>query len=403
MTQDSFERPQFDWLSRFDWLEKRLAELDSTNMRRRMVERSMCGKFIEQNSQRLINFGSNDYLGIAMESSEVLAEGVLHDDLVAELGGLAQGATSSPLVCGYSPLHRLLCDRLTELEQTEATVMFPSGFAACSGVAATLPEAGDVILSDSLNHASLIDGCRLSKAEKFIYPHRDVSAVRALLSSHRGRFRRAFIITDSIFSMDGTIAPISELCDIADRFEAIMIVDEAHATGVFGNRGSGICEELGVEHRVPIRIGTLSKAIGAQGGFVTGPRLVIDYLTQHARSLVYSTAAPPLIIAAALRGLRIATEQPERRLKVRQLANVLLSELRTAGLKSSSERTPIVPVILSDAGQTLTHAQTLADAGFYVPAIRPPTVPEKSSRLRISLSAAHDVEDIERLAHELSR
>lgn len=395
MAKGEFEK------SRFDWLEKRIEKSDADNMRRRLVQRRVCGKHIEQAGQRLINFGSNDYLGIAMESSDVLAEGVLHDELMAELGGFAQGATASPLVCGYSPLHLELCERLTELEQTEASVMFPSGFAACSGVVATLPEAGDVVLSDALNHASLIDGCRLSKAERFIYPHRDAAAVKALLANHRSRFRRAFIVTDSIFSMDGTIAPLEALCDVADHFDAILIVDEAHATGVFGSRGSGMCEHLGVEDRVPIRIGTLSKAIGAHGGFVTGPQIVIDYMIQQARSLIYSTAAPPLVIAAALRGLRIASEQPERRIKVRQLAESLLSELRSIGLNSPSEGTPIIPVILKDAGTTVGLADKLAAAGFYVPAIRPPTVPAKSARLRISLSAAHDLEDIQRLAQQL--
>lgn len=371
-------------------------------MRRSLVPRELRGKhLVHTDGSVLLNFGSNDYLGIAMESSLIpMSDGSksevfqlpIPEDV--EQSHPPKGASASALVCGFSPWHQNLCEQISEFEQTEATVLFPSGFAACSGVVATLPEAGDLILSDALNHASLIDGCRLSKAEKFIYPHRDMAAVKALLKSHRGRFQRTYIVTDSIFSMDGTCAPLEALCDLAEQFDAILIVDEAHATGVFGTRGSGLCEQLEVEHRVPIRIGTLSKAFGVHGGFVTGPQVVIDYLIQKARSLIFSTAAPPSVIASALRSLEIIRFQPERRWKVRQLSDLLLEQLRSEGMKSPSEGTPIVPIILGDAGKTVAKAGQLAKSGFFVPAIRPPTVPEKSSRLRISLSAAHDENDV---------
>ena len=315
---------------------------------------------------------------------------------------LELGAGASPLVCGFSPLHQTLCEQLSELEQTEATVLYSSGFAACGSVMSTLPEAGDLILSDRLNHASLIDGCRLSKAERYIYPNRDVAAVKSLLEANRTRFRRCYLATDAIFSMDGTRAPLAALCDLADRYDMIMVVDEAHATGVLGTHGGGLCDQLSLQHRVPIRIGTLSKAIGAQGGFVTGPQAVIDYLVQRSRSLIYSTAAPPILISAAIHGLRIIREEPQRRQHLQEMTEALRTLLVEQKLKVVSDQTPILAVILNDARRAVEASRGLADLGYFVPAIRPPTVPEKTSRLRISVSSIHSAGDIEQLAESIA-
>lgn len=377
----------------FGWLSERLDALEDQTLRRRLVARDARGPWLLQGDRRLLNFGSNDYLGIAMESSEPAA--------ACEAGrkttSAATGAGASPLVCGFSTLHERLCCVLAGLEGTESALLFPSGFAACSGVIAGLAEAGDLILSDALNHASLIDGCRLSKAERFIYPHRDLKAVKALLESHRQRFQRVFLVTDSIFSMDGTRSPLAELNELAKQYRAILIVDEAHATGVLGAHGGGLCEELGIAADVPIRIGTLSKALGCQGGFVAGPRLVTDYLLQTARSLIYSTAAPPATIQAALDALEIVRDEPNRRQTVLEYSDQLTARLRSAGVKVVGERTPIVPVILGSPQLALEASAALSHAGFFVPAIRPPTVPSGTSRLRISLSAAHPTEAIDEL------
>lgn len=375
---------------RFAWISDRLHEADRLQMRRRLIPRRHEGPYVIEEGRRMINFGSNDYLGIAMQSTP----------LDASRG--AAGAGSSPLVCGFTPLHARLCDQLAAFEGSESAVLFPSGFAACSGTVAALAEAGDLVLSDALNHASLIDGCRLSKAERFIYPHRDHRAVATLLETHRKRFARVFIVTDAIFSMDGTRAPLVELADIADAFGAVLIVDEAHATGVLGDHGAGLCEELGLETRIPVRVGTLSKALGAHGGFVVGPQRVTDYLLQKARPLIYSTAAPPMVIGAAIEGLRIVHDEPQRRIHVLHLAAELVRRLRQMGFRSTDHGTPIVPLVLGDSRQTLAAAQELAKAGFYVPAIRPPTVPPNTSRLRISLSAAHSDEMIDALCRAIS-
>lgn len=380
--------------NRFAWIADRLDEADRRQLRRRLIPRRHEGPYVVEEDRRLINFGSNDYLGIAMQASSA--------DAAGDAARGAGGAGASPLVCGFTRLHAELCQQLAELEEAESAVLFPTGFAACSGTIAALAERDDLILSDALNHASLIDGCRLAKAERFIYPHRDHRAVAALLQSHRHRFTRAFIVTDSVFSMDGTRAPLAELVDIADAHGATLIVDEAHATGVLGKRGAGLCDDLELEQRIPVRIGTLSKALGAHGGFVVGPRLVTDYLLQKSRPLIYSTAAPPMVVAAALQGLRIVRDEPQRRRRVLQLASALVARLKQLGLRSTDHGTPIVPVILGDAERTLAAATALAEAGFYVPAIRPPTVPSGTARLRISLSAAHSDEMIESLCQTIA-
>lgn len=332
----------------------------------------------------LVNFGSNDYLGLAAKRFSS------HSDL-------ANGSGASPLVCGYSDDHKRLCQLIADLEQTEAAVLFPSGYAACSGAAAALPQAGDLILSDQLNHASLIDGCRLSAAQKIIYPHRDIQAVEELLAANRARYANVWIITDSVFGMDGDLAPLPQLCDLADHYNAIVLVDEAHATGVLGEDGSGATSHLNVKSRIAIRIGTLSKAIGAHGGFVAGPQVVIDYLINFCRPLIFSTAASPLVIAAAMDGVRGITDQPDLRQKVRASARRIRGAIGLHHGPAEEAEIPIIPLIIGGNESTLRIAQRAVEAGFFMPAIRPPTVPHGTSRLRISVSASHTQSQIDDL------
>lgn len=404
---------------RFAWLAERLEKLDAAGLRRRLVPRLPEGLSFEAAGRRLLNFGTNDYLGLAAMSSEQdagtrLTEGFSSTESSKESteerfkvpafdwARAITGAGASPLVTGYTPLHDHLCQQLARFERAEAAVLFPSGFAACSGVLPALAEAGDLILSDALNHASLIDGCRLSKAERYIYPHRDIRAVEQLLLAHRQRFQRVFLVTDSVFSMDGTIAPLEELADLADRFDVIMVVDEAHATGVLGPNGGGVCDLLGLGNRIPVKIGTLSKALGASGGFVAGPSVVIDTLLQRARPLIYSTASPPSCVLNALRGLHAVVHQPERRERLLTLVDLLIEELRSRKIPLIGERTPIIPVIVGEPKIVERVSLRLTEAGYFVPAIRPPTVPEKTARLRISLSACHSEHDVLALAGEIA-
>ena len=249
------------------------------------------------------DFASNDYLGLANDPRVVVAA---RDALQSH----GVGGRASPLVSGRSDLHLKLEQTLADFEGTSAAVLFPTGMAANMGTVAALAGSGDILFCDRLNHASLVDGCRASGATIRVYRHHDLDELAGMMSTTSGL--RKFIVTDTVFSMDGDLAPLSELCELAERHNAAMIVDEAHGTGVFGDRGRGVVELLGVEERIAVRIGTLSKAVGAIGGFVTGSRALIDFLWNKARTQVYSTSLPPAVCAAAAEAIRIIKNEPER-------------------------------------------------------------------------------------------
>ncbi len=359
------------------WLDGESADWARRGLARKLVARGPGGR----------NFGSNDYLGLAADPRVVEAA-----RRAAEVFGWGAGA--SALMTGWSEIHEALAVDLARFERTEAAVVFPSGFAANLGTIAALVAPGDAVYADRLNHACLIDGARLSGARLRVYPHNDVGRLEAILDRDRGRFRRALIATDGVFSMDGDLAPLADLADLAERFGAMLLVDEAHGTGVFGPDGRGAASEAGVADRVSIKVGTLSKALGSVGGFVAGSRKLIDWLVNHARTLIYSTALPPAAVAAAHEALRIVQAEPWRRARVRSLGSRLRAELTAAGLDVGPSAGPIVPVLLGAAERAVDLADRLDDRGFLVPAVRPPTVPDGTARLRISLTAAHSDDDI---------
>lgn len=370
-------------MSPFDFLEDELVDVRRLGRTRTLVPRWTRGvTLVEPDGRELINFGSNDYLGLAAQGKSP---------------STSTGGTASALVCGWSPHHQSLADRIAALESTESAVVFPSGYAACSGTIAALANKDDLILSDELNHASLIDGCRLSSATRIVYPHRDCLAVGKALEKRRDEFARVWIVTDGVFSMDGHVAPLPTLCDLAERHDAILIVDEAHATGVLGQTGSGLCEEMNVKSRVPIRIGTLSKAVGGQGGFVAGPATVIEYLINRCRSLIFSTSLAPAAVQVAIDALE-SFAGSDRRDRVRSLSRRLRHRLSLTEVDPIESGVPIIPVPIGAESDAVAASRRLADAGFFVPAIRPPTVPEGGSRLRISLSAAHEESMIDALS-----
>lgn len=343
----------------------------------------------------VIDFASNDYLGLARDPRviEALREGA------AEAGA---GARASPLVCGRMPWHAALEEQLARFEGQAEALLFPSGMAANVGTIPALCGSEDLILCDRFNHASLVDGCRLSQARWKVYRHDDLEGLRRTLQRETG-WRRVWIVTDGVFSMEGDVAPLGELCDIADRWGAGVIVDEAHGTGVLGGRGRGACEALDVEDRVAVRVGTLSKAIGAQGGFVAGPRALIQYLWNTARTQIYSTGLSPAVCAAASAAVRILEAEPERRNRLAELtcrARQILADARIEFVQESA--TPILPVILHDADAAVRVAQDLLHRGFLVGAIRPPTVPRGTSRLRLVIHSHHQEADLVRLAETLN-
>ena len=303
------------------WIADELAQLDAQQLRRRLVERSGAqGPVLPGSPRSLVNFASNDYLSLAADPRLSAA---------AQRASQAEGwgAGASPLVSGYSTAHAQLERRLAEWLGTEAALVFSSGYAANVGAVTALAGRGDAVFGDAKNHASLIDGCRLSRAEVFVFPHRDYQALAEQLSAASG-LRRRLIVSDSLFSMDGDCADLAALADLAERFDAMLLVDEAHATGVFGTAGTGLVEASQLANRVPVRIGTLSKALGSAGGFVAGSRLLIDWLANRARSYVFSTAHPPAVCAAATAALDIVRDEPWRRVELLARAGQLRERLR---------------------------------------------------------------------------
>ncbi|MCH1438370.1 MAG: 8-amino-7-oxononanoate synthase [Rubripirellula sp.] len=392
-------------MTSFDYLTQRQQCLREHKRFRNLVARELDGvHVIDPDGRRLLNFGANDYLGLGMEmrgNQDHYGElSIGNADLDLRVAG---GSGASALLSGWTISHEQLSKQIAELEETEAAVLFPTGFAACSGAVSTLAEAGDLILSDELNHASLIDGCRLSRAECVVYPHRDWQKVDQVLQQRRREFSRVWIVTNTIFGMDGDIAPLDCLQEVAEQHDACVIADEAHGTGVLGTDGSGVCDALGVKSKIAIRIGTLSKAVGSQGGFVAAPRVIVDHLINHCRSLIYSTSLAPSAVSAALAGIGEIRTRPERRQRVQKLARQVRSELSVNVTSKLEASVPIIPVIVGTDPRVIEVSAQLAKSGFYIPAIRPPTVPEGTARLRISLSAAHEAEMIDELLIAIRR
>jgi len=363
------------------WLDRELADLDRQGLRRRLQTREgPQGARVVLDGRELVNFGSNDYLGLAADPRLATAAEA------ARREGWGSGA--SPLVTGHAAAHQKLEQRLAEFEGTEAALLFTSGFAANAGTIAAVVGPGDAVYSDRKNHASLWDGCRLSRADVRVYPHGDWRQLEALLADSQ-KYRRRLIVTDSLFSMDGDLAPLVELAGLAERYGAMLMVDEAHATGVFGQHGRGVAEQLGVEDRVPIRVGTLSKALGSVGGFVAGNRTLIEWLVNRARPYIFSTALPAAIAAAAFAALDIVRDEPQRRTALLARAQELRNTLRGAGWNVGASASQIIPLIVGEPARATALSHVLRERGLFVPAIRPPTVPEGEACLRISLTVGH--------------
>ena len=376
------------------WIDDGLEALRRGGLERpRRVRAGRQGRMVELDGRPLLNFGSNDYLGLA---GDVRLTKAASRAACAE--GFGSGA--SPLVSGHSSTHTALEAALARLLGTGDALLFPSGFAANAATIAALVGPGDVVFSDERNHASIIDGCRLSRAGITVFPHRDVATLERLLAATSAR--RRLIVTDSLFSMDGTIAPLPDLAAVARRHAAILMVDEAHATGVFGARGSGLIEASDTADGIHVRVGTLSKALGSAGGFVAGHPRLVDWLRHSARAWVFSTAHPPAVAAAALRAVELLAEEPQRRVSLLGKATAFRDRLRSAGLDLGDAGGQIVPVVAGSAERAVAMAARLADGGLFVPAIRPPSVPSGGSLVRASLASHHTDEDLDRLARALS-
>lgn len=345
-----------------DWLDAELDGLDAKGLRRSLETLGPAqAPVVEVAGRRLVNLCSNDYLGLANDPR---------------------------LVAGDLPIHRALEDALAALKGAEAALLFGSGYHANAGVPPALAGRGDAIFSDVLNHASIVDGCLLSRAELVRYRHRDVGELADLLA--RTRARRRLVVTDAVFGMDGDAAPLREIADLCDRHGAMLYVDEAHSAGVLGPTGAGLAEALGVADRVDVHMGTLGKALGSYGAYVAGSRRLADWLVSRARTFVFTTALPPAACGAALAALAILRDEPARRARLHALATRMKAGLERLGFPMADVVAPIFPVVLGAEARALAAAAALRARGFFVRAIRPPTVPRGTSRLRVSLSAAHD-------------
>jgi 8-amino-7-oxononanoate synthase len=367
---------------RLDWLDdelRRLAEADLDRHLQTFAGRQ--GPTLSIDGREFVNFGSNDYLSLAGDAR--LAEAA-----AAATRDEGWGAGASPLVVGHGSSHARLERQLAEFEGTEAALLFSTGYAANVGVITSLVGRGDVVFSDALNHASIVDGCRLSRAEVRVYPHGDADKLAEMLRDSGG-VRRRLIVTDGLFSMDGDVAPLGELAELAEKHDAMLVVDEAHATGVFGAEGRGTCEAAGVEDRVDVRVGTLSKALGSVGGFVAGRRPLIDWLVNKARPYVFSTALPPAAAAASCAALDVVQSEPRRRTELLERSAVLREAIVAQGWDVGPSVSQIIPIVVGDAARTMQLAAMLRTVGFLVPPIRPPSVPDGASRLRLSLSYGH--------------
>ncbi|MGA3360785.1 MAG: 8-amino-7-oxononanoate synthase [Solirubrobacteraceae bacterium] len=302
------------------------------------------------------------------------------------------GAGASRLVSGTMTIHERLERALAEFEGAESCVLFGSGYLANVGVLQALGSAGQTIFSDALNHASIIDGCRLARADTFVYGHCDLDHLEWALREH-GR-EGDLIVTDSVFSMDGDVAPLAGIVELARRHGARVVVDEAHATGALGPGGRGAIAEAGLEGQVDVLVGTLSKALGSYGGYVCARREIVELLLNSARGLIFSTAPPPPSIAGALAALELLIEQPLRPAKLQATAEVLRRELAAAGIAAPEGRTQIVPLIVGDADAAVRLSEAALARGVFAQAIRPPTVPEGSSRLRLTVMASHTTSEL---------
>jgi 8-amino-7-oxononanoate synthase len=375
-----------------------IADLKQRSLYRRLETiDEVTGAAVSRAGRSLVNFASNDYLGLTQHPKVKLAA-----TEAAQRFGAGSGA--SRLITGNLAIHSELEARLAAFQQTPAAIAFESGYAAALGTIPALFGQGDVIILDKLAHASLIDGARLSGAEIRVYPHNRLERLQELLRWARQKRcdAKILVVTESIFSMDGDCCPLPQIVELKDEFGAALLLDEAHALGVIGPNGAGLAAGHGLIDRVDIHLGTLSKAIGSSGGFIAGSSSLIDVLVNRARTFIYSTAPPPAAIAAAIAGLGVIASETGDRLRAALWRNHEELTVKLNQRRPASERSAIVPIIVGLEEEALSLSAQLAEQGFLVPAVRFPTVARGSARLRVTLSSAHELEDVVNLREAIN-
>lgn len=374
-----------------------LKELEARGLRRTLRTVDGQGPRAVVDGREVLLLCSNNYLGLAGHPA-------LLEAAAAATWRHGAGSGASRLVSGTLPPHARLEERLAEFKGSEAALLFNSGFAANTGILQGLFGPDDTIFSDQYNHASLIDGCRLSRARTVVYPHGDVSALERLMKAEaplrRGRW---LVVTDGVFSMDGDLAPLPALCALKERFDALLMVDDAHGTGVLGAGGRGTGEHFGCQERIDLQMGTLGKALGCAGAYLAAPRVVIDTLVNCSRPFIFSTSLPPAVPAAALAALDIVAgpEGEQLRAELRCNRERFAGRLQAAGLDLLTSATQIVPVLVGDPQPTMAITHRLLAEGIFLQGIRPPTVPAGTCRLRATVMASHAADDLERAAGQI--
>ncbi|HET9154861.1 MAG TPA: 8-amino-7-oxononanoate synthase [Solirubrobacterales bacterium] len=372
---------------------ERLEELRERGLHRRLrLIEGPQGASVTLDRRQVLLLCSNNYLGLAdrAEVREAAAEAALR---------WGAGAGASRLISGNMEPHRRLEERLAEFKGYGAALLFGSGYLANTGLIAALAGGNEVVFSDELNHASIVDGCRLSRAETFVYRHCDLEHLAWALYHQRGR--PALIVTDGVFSMDGDVAPLPELLELARRHGARLMVDEAHATGAFGPGGRGSVAAAGLSGEVDVVVGTLGKALGSYGAYACADAETIDYLLNTARSFIFSTSPPPPAVGAALAALGLLEAEPELVDRLQANARQLRTALAAEGLGVGAARTQVVPVHVGEAEATMAFCEAALQRGVFAQGIRPPTVPEGACRLRCTVMATHSSEDLRRAAHQI--
>ncbi|OSO89202.1 8-amino-7-oxononanoate synthase [Cylindrospermopsis raciborskii CENA303] len=381
----------------YSWIEESLNTIHRADWYRSVQTiNSPPGAVVILSGQKMINFASNDYLGLAADDN-------LKMSAIEAIRQFGTGSTGSRLLTGDRQLHRELEQAIASTKQTEDAVVFSSGYLANVGTITALVGKRDIIFSDQYNHSSLKSGGILSGGTVIEYPHCDMIVLEKKLKEERQKYRRCLIVTDSVFSMDGDLCPLPNLLDLAEEFNSMLLIDEAHATGVMGKSGAGCVEHFNCTGRELIQIGTLSKALGSLGGYATGSSALIDFLRNRAPSWIYSTALSPADTAAALAGINVVQKEPERRKRLWENVNYLQKVVKEnlGKLKILPTQSPILCFELPDAATALQVGKYLREEGIFAPAIRPPTVP--TSRIRITIMATHNREHIDKLVDSLQR
>jgi 8-amino-7-oxononanoate synthase len=379
-----------------EWMREELRALqEKSNYRELKETRTEYGSWITYCGRKVLNLSSNNYLGLSHDPE------LLRLFLNKKVEGI--GATASRLVVGNHPLYQQAEEALARSKGMESALIFPSGYMANVGTISAVVGREDTVFSDRLNHASLIDGIQVSRARAERYHHNDMDHLESLLRKSEGKRGRKLIVTDTVFSMDGDIAPLKELVQLKERYGAMLMVDEAHSGGVYGPHGEGLCHELGLQDRVDIQMGTFSKAYGCYGAYVIGSSMLKEYLVNRARSFIFTTGLPPMVLSSILLAIERVHAGKDLREQLQRNAAFLRVGLQKLGFDTTKSETQIIPIVLGDNARTLSFSQALLEEGIAGVAIRPPTVPEGEARIRFTVMSTHTEEELSEALDRMKR